>query len=147
MSFIKLGAEFGATQEATLVPNGAYDLRATGFLYEEDKHRIRVNLEVENPPEGLDDVAPIFHYIFLPAPEDDADKSKSKMLFAKRFLYLFGVPYTDEGFDPEDIPGTSARKVTCEQEEYDGRHNVRIKLPQLPEDLQASSGKRRPRRA
>lgn len=153
--FIEMGEEFGETKEPELAPEGKeYDLVCKDIEeYEKDgKRSIRVLMLIEDP-EG--DYAPFSHFLALPSPEadqrNDEEKghkpgttARTKMLMTKRFLHAFGVPYTNTGFDPQDIIGARAR-LPLTQETYkasDGqeRRNQRLSLPPLPSEGEAATG-------
>jgi len=94
------------------------------------------------------------HTKTLPIPEKDArnDVEKghdpgttahTKMLMAKRFCYLFGIPYTDTGFNTDDFLGASAR-VGVTQSSYtrpDGSEatNNKLIIPKLPDEVEAAA--------
>ena len=144
MPFIDMGTDFKDAKEAKVASNGPYDLkcRDTDHVTEGEKNHIRVIIDIlSDDPD--DDYAPIFHVVALPSQRDsvrDAEKGnkdgttrRMKQLMTKRFLYLFSIPHTDEGFDPQDILGATARG-TLEQDEYQGMLKNVIRLPRLPEE-------------
>lgn len=144
MPFIDMGNEFGDTKEAELAPQGRkYDLLCHDIeeLEKEGKRSLRVTMRIEGEDQ---DYAPFSHFLSLPNPEldqrNDEDKGHSpgtttntKMLMIKRFLHAFDVPFTTQGFDPQDIPGSRSR-LELTQEVYNDRRNQRISLPSLPEE-------------
>lgn len=142
MPFIDMGHEFGDTKEPVLAPSGKkYDLRCKDIeeLDKDGKRSIRVQILIEEPGQ---EYAPFSHFLSLPNPvldqKSDEDKgnkpgtsSNFKRLQIKRFLTAFRIPFTGTGFDPQDIPGATAR-LELTQEMYEGRNNQRLVLPPLP---------------
>ena len=64
----------------------------------------------------------------------------------------FGVDYTDEGFNPDDIPGMTASNILCkngaEYPEGSGNFPTNMALPRLPENsVYTAQPKSRRRRA
>lgn len=148
MSFIDMGTEFANAKEPEIAPDDTYDLRCEGVDEFDDPQNEKKHLRVRIVFEDHDEYQAIFHYLALPAPWDekrDADKgnkpgttSRTKMLMLKRFLHAFNIPLTDTGFDPMDIPGSTARLGVKQdaREMNDGtvrRSNV-IVLPNLPNE-------------
>ena len=144
MPFIDLGDEYADAKEAEVVPERAYDLRTKDaeLMREGGKNSIRVLLVHENSP--VENPAPIFHYIGLPNKEKDAanDEAKglepgttlrTKVLFAKRFMYAFGIPIDGTKLDPADIPGHSAR-IGLGIDTYQGMKKNVLQLPMLPSE-------------
>lgn len=144
MPFIEMGDDFKDAKEGKTAPNGQYDLkcREVDHITEGGKNHIRVIVDIlaDDPDTEYN---PIFHTIALPSSKDaendekkghkEGTTRKMKQLMAKRFLHLFDVPFTDDGFDPNDITGSTAR-ATLEQDEYQGVTRNVIRLPQLPEE-------------
>ena len=152
MPFIDFGEEYTNAKEAQVVPERDYDLRTKDaeLMREGGKNSIRVLIVHENSP--VENPAPIFHYIGLPDKEKDAanDEAKgldagtttrTKVLFAKRFMYAFGIPIDGTKLDPADIPGHSAR-IGLGIDEYQGMKKNVLRLPMLPsEGVEATTGK------
>lgn len=94
------------------------------------KTSIRVLLGFSEIPEA----ATIFHYLPLPAEDDDDTKRKNKMLMTRRFLEHFQVPYKG-GFIIEDLFGASAicrvTKDLRDEADPDAGYTNNLKLPQL----------------
>jgi hypothetical protein len=144
MTFIDLGKEYADAKEPEIAPEGPYDLRCKGVEHETDgnKNNIRVQIEIE----GAEDYAPIFHYMGLPKDDDDArDQEKgqkvgttrnTKLLMLKRFMYAFKVPMDGTKFNPNDIPGSTAR-LNLKQDEWEGRRSNKLVLPPVPENAAA----------
>lgn len=149
MPFIELGHEFGEAKEADLAPEGKpFDL----VCHEIDEHKknektsIRVTIKIEDAEQNY---APFSHFLPLPHLEldqrNDEEKghspgttSQAKLLMIKRFLNAFRVPFSNSGFDPQDIRGSRAR-LSLKQEIYDGRRNQRLVLPNLSTEVLATA--------
>lgn len=130
MSFIALkGIE--NTAEPKVAPEGEYDLCIISAKLNEKDGKINVMtiLEVEGEPE----VGSVFHYISIPGPDDDEDKVKAKMLFAKRFFVQFGIDI-DGGVDLEHFVGCRALGKLM-QEEYEGNPKNVLQVNRLPAEV------------
>ena len=152
MPFIEMGEEFANAKETPLAPDGQYDLKIKA-LSEDKVPGQKDNLIVDIPFE-TEDYLPIRHWIALPIPEKDArnDQEKghkpgttahTKMLMAKRFCYLFNIPYDDTGFNTDDFLGARAR-VGVTQSSYtrtDGSEatNNKLVIPKLPDEVEAAA--------
>lgn len=151
MPFIDFGDEYANAKEAEVVPERDYDLRTKDaeLMREGGKNSIRVLIVHENPP--IDNPAPIYHYIGIPDKEKDAAKDeekghdpgttmRTKVLFAKRFMYAFNIPIDGTKLDPADIPGHSAR-IGLGIDTYQGMKKNVLQLPMLPsEGVEATTG-------
>ena len=114
MSFLDMpGLE--DVKEAVAVAEGPYDLIViqADITEKDGKSSIRMILEIEGEP----DAGNVFHYVSLPHEDDDVDKRKTKMLFAKRFFHQFSIK-TDNGVDMEALVGSRASAARLSQEEY-----------------------------
>lgn len=128
MSFIELPG-INDVKEPTLAPEGMYDLiivRAQ-IRQKDGKSNILVALEFEDKSF---DYADVLHNISLPAAEDDPEKRKTKLLFAKRFFHQFGVPF-EGGIDLEALPGCRGR-AKVKGDEYEGKQKNVLDLDTLP---------------
>lgn len=157
MTFIGMGNEFGDVKEGERVPEGAYDLRCAGFTLIEEVIEgikvvtvVQVSIDVLNPPDDVSRPSPIFHRINIVTAGDEEGKAYSKSLFARRFLHLFSISHTGDGFDPEDIPGATANNVTLthtmNKEDPDIIY-VNIRLPRLPDEQDTQTAPRGRRRS
>ena len=152
MPFIEMGEEFAKAKETPLAPEGQYDLKLHALAEDKvpgQKNNLVIDIRFES-----EDYLPMRHWIALPIPEKDArnDVEKghdpgttahTKMLMAKRFCYLFGIPYTDTGFNTDDFLGASAR-VGVTQSSYtrpDGSEatNNKLIIPKLPDEVEAAA--------
>jgi len=132
MSFIEMPGLEDA-KEAVAVPEGKYDLCViqADLTEKEGRKSVRMILEIE----GEEDAGNIFHYIGLPGEDDDADKRKSKMLFARRFFNQFGIN-TDGGFEMEQLVGARATAAMVVQDEYEGDLRNSLKTNRLPSEAE-----------
>ena len=152
MPFIEMGEEFANAKETPLAPEGQYDIKIHA-LSEDKVPGLKNNLVIDTRFES-ENYLPIRHWVALPIPEKDARNdqekghdpgttAKTKMLMAKRFCYLFGIPYTDLGFNTDDFLGASAR-VGVTQGTYEAKDGTtqttnRLILPRLPEEVEAAA--------
>ena len=152
MPFIEMGEEFANAKETPLAPEGQYDIKIHALSEDKvpgKKNNLVIDTRFEN-----EDYLPIRHWVALPIPEKDARNdqekghdpgttAKTKMLMAKRFCYLFHIPYTDLGFNTDDFLGASAR-VGVTQGSYEAQDGTtrttnRLILPRLPEEVEAAA--------
>ena len=128
MSFIEMPGLEDA-KEAVAVPEGKYDLCVIDaqITDKDGKKSLRLIMEIE----GETDAGNVFHYIGLPHEDDDGDKKKTKMLFARRFFHQFGIN-TDGGFELESIVGSRATAAMVTQEEWEGDLRNNYKPNKLP---------------
>jgi hypothetical protein len=122
MSFIEMPGLEDA-QELKHAPEGEYDLviENVSMREKEGKANILCILKIEGAGE---DYANVMHNISLPSADDDQEKRKTKMLFARRFFEQFGVPY-EGGVELEAFVGCRGRAKLV-VDEYQG--NVRNAL-------------------
>ncbi len=152
MPFIEMGEEFAKAKETPLAPEGQYDIKVHA-LAEEKVAGLKNNLLVDIRFE-TEDYMQFRHWIALPIPEKDArnDQEKgndpgttarTKMLFAKRFCYLFNIPYTDTGFNTDDFLGARTRSGVTQGTftAKDGSEVTvnRLILPRLPDEIEAAA--------
>lgn len=111
-------------QEEKPVPEGAYDLRIVNVATtdkegnpmlskgEDGKPKrsmIRCDIRIED--ENYPDARLINHFLVFPV-ESDEDQTRKLMLRGiKRFLSAFGVEWTSQGFDPEELEGQTASNI------------------------------------
>ena len=151
MPFIEMGEEFANAKETPLAPEGQYDMLIHALAEDKvpgKKDNLVIDLRFE-----VEDYMPFRHWIALPIPGKDArnDEEKghklgttarTKMLMAKRFCYLFGIPYTDSGFNTDDFMGSRVRAgVSQGSFTKDGAEIPvnRIILPRLPDEVENTS--------
>ena len=132
MPFIELG--LGDIKEARSVPADTYALQIENIFEKrnEEKNRdsIMVVINVMNPPAGIENPAPIFHYLSFPNSDDDKRNIDFFMLNLKRFLTVFNIPFEANGFDTEDLPGATG-ECYVEEEEFEGSLKNVLRLPPL----------------
>jgi len=152
MPFIEVGEEFGQAKETPLAPEGKYDLRIKD-LKEDKVPGTKNNLVIDIVFE-TEDYMPFRHWVALPIPEKDKrnDEEKghkpgttamTKMLMAKRFCYLFNIPYTDTGFNTDDFMGATTRSGVT-QRSFTSKDGSEITvngliLPKLPDEVEAAA--------
>ncbi|KKL67675.1 hypothetical protein LCGC14_2132590 [marine sediment metagenome] len=140
MPFIDMGKEFGNVKEVPLAPEAEYDLRVTDVEEPPGKSYVQATIEITGT-----DFKNFNHFVNLPNKEKDdrTDEEKSrepgttafnKMIFVKRFLVLFGIPFEKNGFNPKDFLGATARAGLTQSVSQNGMRNNNISLPPLPEE-------------
>jgi hypothetical protein len=131
MSFIELKG-LDETSEPKVAPEAEYDLCITTakLTEKEGKHNIMTIIEIE----GESDFANVFHYIALPSEDDEDDKRKAKLLFAKRFFYQFGIEM-DGGIELEQLVGSRARGK-LKLDEYEGNLKSVLQVDRLPAEVE-----------
>lgn len=144
MPFIDAGEEFGNVNEQQNVPEGTYDLAIEKVTEQENEGRTMLLIRITNPPEDINDPAPIFHYINHPN-GDDADKDKGRMLFTKRLFYTFGIETQGNGYDTDALLGATA-SATVTHREYEGRIFQDVRLNNLPDTKAGETSGRQGRR-
>lgn len=82
--------------------------------------------------------SPFRHYITYPKADDSDDFVAMKAREIRRLCHLFGVDYSDDGFDPEDLAGTETTEGRLAVESFekdDGTviENNRLVLPRVQE--------------
>lgn len=92
--------------EPKVMPRGVYSLRIFNAEanQEDGKNNIRCYIEFADHP----DAQSFSHWCALPLPADDPSKVKTKLLMTRRFLELFKIPYSADGFDIQDFFGATA---------------------------------------
>lgn len=108
-SFIDVGTNLDEVKEPELLDSGTYMLRITDAKLRQSEDTgeydsIMVTLEAEDQP----DSAPIFHYIYLPTKKCDDRQLKGRLIFLKRFLNLFKIPYDGGKFNVDSFLGREA---------------------------------------
>lgn len=106
MGFLNLN--LGNVKEMKSVPAGRYELVVANAEEGESKETKSPQYKLTINIEGHEDSYPVTHWLSIPSAKDDEKKARSKALFLKRFLVLFNIPHSDEGFDPEDLIGARA---------------------------------------
>lgn len=132
MGFVK--AALDDVAEPEVVAEGEYDLR---IVKSEDKESRAGNpmteifIRIEDA--GSKNPALVAHYLNHVTPETPKDQQQMRLLETKRFLQVFGVAHTPEGFDTDDLQGATGRCLLIQEEGKDGVTRNRMKLPRLKE--------------
>ena len=106
--FIDLGDNLDDVKEPELLVPARYSLRiesAKGVL-DADGNLTQIQCRVIAP--DVQGSAPIFHTVWLPKADADAEKRKNTLLFIKRFMKLFNVPMAGNGLNTTDFVGREA---------------------------------------
>lgn len=130
MPFIPLAMNDVKENEA--VPEGTYDLRIVKV--EDGKSKAgntmtTVVIRIEDAAHP--NASPIRHWLTYPDDNTPADQRQMRMLDIKRFLALFEVDLTPDGFDSDDLNGAVARCLVTQEEGDDGNIYNRLRLPKL----------------
>ena len=130
MSFIELPG-LSDVKEPQIVPEGEYDLCIiqAKLNKKEESTTIMTILEIE----GKENAANVFHYIALPGENDEEDKRKTKLLFARRFFHQFGIEM-DSGIELEQFVGSRSR-CRLIQDEYEGNLKNVLQVNRLPAEV------------
>lgn len=131
MSFIELDG-ISDVHEPVVAPEGSYDfvIASAQIKEKEGKKNILVILEFENVDANY---ANVMHNVSLPTSDDDPEKRKNKLLFAKRFFVQFGIPF-EGGVDIETFSGCRGR-AKVKTDEYEGKVKNILNLESLPEGV------------
>lgn len=135
-------------QEGKTVANGRYDVVVTsakeGVAKTSGKPQILVTLAFTDPEYLNSD--PIFHYISLPAEDDEPRAKTFKYLLLKRFLRVMkytprpGSTELNTEILCEDLQGRTANvEVFTSNPDDQGRTSIKLNLPKLPEEGKISS--------
>jgi hypothetical protein len=117
-------------------PEGIYGLVISDVkTKEDDAGRLKgllVICEITKAPAGvkIDEISNVMHNVSIPIPGEDADKTKAKMLFLKRFTTLFKIPMKGNMLNPMEFVGKRA-DANLTVEDYEGNKSNRIKLPPI----------------
>ena len=130
MGFIS--ANLNNVNEPQIVAEGEYDLR---IIKKEDTQSKKGNpmtvcyIRIEDAPVSNPQV--VIHYLTPPTSDTPAEQREMRLLDIKRFVTLFGVAYSDAGFDTDDLLGATARGHLIQEEGDDKVIRNRVKLPRL----------------
>lgn len=112
----------------------------TGLSKSSGKPTIACILQIVDPPSDVTLAAPVFHYISMPITkaivkelnnpeieEDDKESMIRKLRDIRRFLVTFGIPFTSEGFDDDDLVGATGKARIVQEEGLNGmEHKMRL---------------------
>ena len=151
MPFIEMGEEFAKAKETPLAPEGQYDVKIHALSEDKvpgQKNNLVIDIRFD------EDYTPFRHWVALPIPDKDARNdqekghdpgttAKTKMLMAKRFCYLFNIPFSDTGFNTDDFLGATVRAGITQGTftSKDGTEVTvnRLILPRLPDEVEAAA--------
>jgi len=132
MSFIELKGIENA-REPEVAPEGEYSLCIINAKVQEKEGKTNIMnvLEIEGEPE----MGNVFHYVSIPGPDDEDDKVKAKMLFARRFFTQFGID-VDGGVDTEQFVGSRALCKLTQEEYPEGSGQLKnvLQVNRLPQE-------------
>ena len=111
MSFIKMGKNLDDVQEDEIVPEDEYVLEIKYIgedkISDNGRTSFPVGLVIADPDHV--NAAMIFHTLAFPKEEDfeenDGRTGKLMLQSVKRFFVAFDIPWTEEGFDKDDLAG------------------------------------------
>lgn len=136
-------------KEQKPAPKGAYELQVTGAQVMEtgpgSKHPGAPMIKVTLGFTDLEVNAPVItHFITLPYEGDE--NAAFKVLMLRRFLVAFGVPYSSEGIDVDDISynviGKTAKlEVTLTEPNDNGDVFNRVIIPRIRDEVAGGKGR------
>ena len=125
MSFMKIG--LGDVQEQETVPENSYKYEVISCKIKPSKNTsrtvIHVVLQLTNPPKDVPFPQPVLEFFVMP---NAADYKENKEMATdwvrrlRRFLECSGIPYTADGFEPEEAVGATGETLFKLTEEDDG---------------------------
>jgi hypothetical protein len=124
-----MDTDYNAIEENQPVAEGEYTLVIDSVKEKQDDSGNTKGLLVILAIEGQDNAANVMHNLSLPLPTDEDEKKKNKLLFMKRFLTLFNIPFNN-GLDLTSFLGKRA-KCFLVQDDYQGTISNKIKLPSI----------------
>lgn len=145
MPFIPLN--LNEVKESKPVPANVYDLVVLEAEEAKSKNgfpQFVVTIGIE----GHEDAPNVKHYASIPTPDDEPDKMKGKMLFLQRFLAMFDIHVSPDGFDTTalcgELRGARARgQLTLTEPDEQGNVYNRLNPPKLKDEGAAPAGARR----
>lgn len=138
-------------KESVLAPEGKYDLRIQSCTEKKTGEKSKIPgepmLEVmilnETPGPNEENYSPIFHTLMIPSGKTPEKNVEMYKLNIQRFLRMFNIPGSADGFDTDDFAGSTAKDATVTQEEGDDDvTRNKVKLERLPDDEEESSAPR-----
>lgn len=132
----KINVPFGDVSEEKVAPEGTYDLRVIRKEWVTSRNSGRPMLSAYIAIESDDGEAytPFGHWCVLPTDEDwQEDRRKAEMFVRnlRRFLSVFGVEWTPDGFDDEELDGATGRCLVTIEEDDEGVLRNRLRLPRV----------------
>lgn len=132
MGFIE--ANLGDAPEEKLPPEGNYDLTIRSHETGTNKDGTRQMVTVYMTIEGDEDYMGVMHWLVFPSKEDweeDKEKATRMLRSVNRFLALFNVPSGPNGFDDNDLDGSTARALVRPEKGDDGEERPRLIVPRM----------------
>lgn len=136
MAFIKVA--LSDAKESDVVPEGEYDLR---IVKAEDKDSKAGNpmtvVMIQIVSEEYPNASPLNHFITYPSDNGSEGGNAMKLRDIARFLQVFSIPHTEDGFDTDDLQGAEGNCYLVQEEGQDknGKANGmifnRLNLPRL----------------
>lgn len=109
-----LSTALGDAKESEIVPDAEHQIECTFVVLQRNKadtHDMMVTTDqIQDPPRGIDFPAPIKTYFRVPNPDDDPEVKNRDNLKICRYLAMKGVSYGEDGFDTDDVLGSTG---TC----------------------------------
>lgn len=99
-----INMNLGGVSEPKPVPNGRYRLTIAEAEFKPEKNYVQVSIGIDGHVEAPN----LRHWISFPKEGDEAGTIQYKKLMMKRFLVQFQIPYNEDGFNVEDLPGATA---------------------------------------
>lgn len=133
MTLVNLGTDITQLEEEQIAPEQEWDLRIIAAEMRrtkaDDRDMIVSTVVIEAP----DDYQPITTYMVLPNEDDFADgrKAKNFLRSLKRYLKVFDIEMTAEGFNVEDMVGSTGSCLVGKDILDDGREVNILKLPRF----------------
>lgn len=105
-----INANLNDAVESEAVPEGTYEVRNHSADIRQSKKGGKDMIVVTSVIEDGEypHAAPIMTYLSLPHPDDEERSANFKLLQLRRFCEVFDIPFEDNGFDSDDIAGTTA---------------------------------------
>lgn len=136
MPFISSGRNLNDIPEEAPVTEGDYDLAIFAVnegVAKSGRATVKASIRIEDP--NFPNAQPMLHVLTIPSEDDwenDEDLAKRMTRSNLRFLALFGIAHTDEGWDTDDFEGANCRAhLSLTDEDESGNIYNRIRLPRM----------------
>ena len=121
-------------QEGQIVPEGEYDLRIVKVQDKESKKGNPITIcTIKIEDASTSNVLPVTYVINHVTEGTPEDQVQMRLLETKRFLTLFGVEFSNDGYDTDDLQGQTARCFLAQEEGDDKVMRNKLRLPRLKE--------------
>lgn len=128
-----ISANLGGVNEPQPIAEGRNLLRVVNVQSKTSRNSGAPMIQVMHEVDGEPDAAPIFHHLVLPKDDDEPDKVQFKLLNIKRYLHMAGIPFSEDGFNQEDLMGAEFEAdVTFESGDGERPPSNQIQVPRLP---------------